>query len=61
MSNKNFENWKMRKIFMEKYFWIGHFLNKKLQETRLPITRMRNRNQYRIKWIIFSETYVCKI
>ena len=29
---------------------------------RLPITRMRNRYQYRFQWIIFSETYLfCRI
>ena len=29
--------------------------------TRLPIPRMRNRYQYQFLWIIFSETYLCKI
>ena len=29
--------------------------------TRLPITRMRNRYQYRFLWTIISETYLCKI
>ena len=37
------------------------YLSPFLYLSRLPISRMRNHYQYRFWWIIFSETYLCKI